>query len=612
MTMDAAALFHRHRRAFVAGLIAFAALLLAAILILTYAWSDLRGPLERHLSRSLGRPVTIGAIRRIDHSLLHPVLQIGNMHIAQPLWVGGGDMIVVRHATVRLPLLPLLFGKAEPQSVEIDGLTVALVRRDATHANWKDLPQGSGMGSIAHFVIRHGVLTLDDRKRDHQLTAAIAADDRGFRLIGGGALAGHPSTIALAGPAIVGNDPWPFRLDYRSAIANGTLIGRADHPLDLGHFDAHATAWGDDLKHLDLLVEAGLPGTQPARMTADIRRDRPTWTVRDLRLNVGRSNFAGTITIRRQDGRNKVDGALFSTALDFDDLASNQGLAEAAAKRAALGPRLIPDTEIHLEHMQQTDGSIRFDIQRLLFDKPSVFQGLVTKVTLDHGVLTADPFVVRMTTGTIGGIVRVKHQSGTPLLTLDLKLRDARIEEPMGDAASGPLAGHLKLEGSGRTIREALAHASGTIGVVGGTGAINRRAALFLGSDAGRALFENKSDTTMLRCMIGHFAVKGGTATADTFVLDTAVSRSDGSGTIDLGNEQLALNLPGRPKLNHAVKLDIPVHLVGTLSEPRVEPQSVPHTIGTFFKLVGNAIAGNHADPAPDADCGGLAAQALR
>jgi uncharacterized protein involved in outer membrane biogenesis len=610
--MDAAALFHRHRRAFIAGLIAFAALLLAAILILTFAWSDLRGPLERHLSRSLGRPVTIGAIRRIDHGLLHPVLQIGNMHVAQPLWVGGGDMIVVRHATIRLPLLPLLFGRAEPQSIEIDGLTVALVRRDATHANWKGMPHGGGMGTIAHVTIRNGVLTLDDRKRDHQLTAAITADDKGFRISGGGALAGHPSTIALAGPAVVGNGPWPFRLDYRSEIANGTLIGRADHPLDLGHFQANATAWGDDLKHLDLLVEAGLPGTQPARLTADIRRDRPTWTVRDLRLTIGRSHFAGNVTIRRQDGRNKVDGSLVSTALDFNDLASDEGLAKAAAKRAALGPRVFPDTPIHLEHMQRTDGTIRFDVQRLLFDRPSVFQGILTKVTLDHGILTADPFFVRMTTGNIAGLARVRHQSGTPLLTLDLKLRDARIEEPMGDAASGPLAGRLRLEGSGRTIREAMAHASGTIGIVAGTGAINRRAALFLGSDAGRALFENKSETTMLRCMVGHFGVKDGTATADTLVLDTEVSRSDGSGTIDLGTEQIALDLPGRPKLDHAVRIDVPVHLTGTLSGPRLESQSVPRTIGTVFKLIGNAIAGKHADPAPDADCARLAVQALR
>jgi len=610
--MDAAAFVQRHRRALIAIVCAVAALFFLLLLILTYGWAHLRGPLERHFSRELGRPVTIGALRRVDHSFFSPEIQIGNMHVAQPDWVGGGDMIIVRHATVQLPLLPLLLGQVHPRSVTIDGLTVALVRRDRIHANWKRFPKPGQTGRwLQHVIIRNGVLTFDDRKRDHQLTASIAADDRGFVLAGKGKLAGHPSAIRLIGRPLIGA-AWPFRLDYRSAIASATLVGRADHPLDLRHFDARAEGWTDNLKHLDLLIEAGLPGSQPAHAIADIRRDRPAWTIKDLRLHVGRSNFEGNLTVTKMAGRSKLDGALTSTALDFDDLSSNEGLARAAAKRAATGPRLFPDTQIHLEHMQRTDGSVRFDIQRLLFKRPSVFQGIVTKLTLDHGILTADPFFVRMATGGISGFARVRHQAGTPLLTLDLKLRNARIEEPMGDAASGPLAAQLRLEGSGRTIREALAHADGTIGVVGGTGVINRRAALFLGADAGRAVFEGKDQTTALRCAIGHFRVKNGLATADTLILDTAVSRSDGSGMIDLGTEQLALSLPGRPKLEHAVRLDVPVRVVGTLSEPDIEPKTLPHTIGTFFKLIGNAITGNHSAPAPDADCTGLAVQALR
>ena len=610
--MDAAAFLQRHRRALIAIVCAIAALILALLLVLTFGWAHLRGPLERRLSRELGRPVTIGALRRVDHTFFSPEIQIGNMHIAQPDWVGGGDMVIVRQATVQLPLLPLLFGQAHPRSILIDGLTLALVRRDVVHANWKGLPRANyAGGSLQHVIVRNGVLTLDDQKRDHQFTASIAADDRGLVIAGKGNLAGHASTIRLIGRPLIGQT-WPFRLDYRSAIANLTLVGLADHPLDIGHFEGKAEGWTDNLEHLDLLIEAGLPGSQPAHAVANVRRDRPKWTIKDLRLRVGRSNFEGDLTVTKLDGRTAVDGALTSTALDFDDLASNDGLARAAAKRATLGPRMIPDTPIHLEHLQRTDGSIRFDIQRLLFKRPSVFQGVMTKLTLDHGILTADPFFVRMAVGGVSGFARVKHQAGTPLLTLDLKLRNARIEEPMGDAASGPLASQLRLEGSGRTIRQALAHSNGTIGVVGGTGVINRRAALFLASDAGRALFEGKDQTTSLRCAIGHFGVRNGVATADTLILDTAVSRSDGSGTIDLGTEQIALSLPGRPKLEHAVKLDVPVRLVGTLSEPDVEPKSVPQTIGTFFKLIGSAIAGNHREPAPDADCTGLAVQALK
>jgi len=307
--MDAAAFLQRHRRALIAIVCAIAALILALLLVLTFGWAHLRGPLERRLSRELGRPVTIGALRRVDHTFFSPEIQIGNMHIAQPDWVGGGDMVIVRQATVQLPLLPLLFGQAHPRSILIDGLTLALVRRDVVHANWKGLPRANyAGGSLQHVIVRNGVLTLDDQKRDHQFTASIAADDRGLVIAGKGNLAGHASTIRLIGRPLIGQT-WPFRLDYRSAIANLTLVGLADHPLDIGHFEGKAEGWTDNLQHLDLLIEAGLPGSQPAHAVANVRRDRPKWTIKDLRLRVGRSNFEGDLTVTKLDGRTAVDGA---------------------------------------------------------------------------------------------------------------------------------------------------------------------------------------------------------------------------------------------------------------------------------------------------------------
>lgn len=613
--MNAAAFLKRHRRAGYAVLAAFVILMLAAVLILSFGWAYLRKPLEHRLSSQLGRPVTIGALNRIDHTIFNPVLRIANVHVGEPDWVGGGDMVVVRHAIVRLPLLPLLLGQVRPRSIEIDGLSIALIRRDASHANWKGIPAtgggGSG-GSLRQLIIRNGLLTLDDRKRDHRFTASIAADVDGLRIAGKGMLAGNPSTIALTGPAPVGRDAWPFRFDYRSAIANGTLIGRADRPFDIGHFDAHATAWGDDLRHLDLLIEAGLPGTQPVRLTAALRHNRADWTIRKLDLRLGRSNFSGDVIIKKRDGRTKVDGAVVSTGLDLDDLSSNEGLARAAAKRKAFGPRIFPDTAIHLEHMQRTDGAIRFDIKRLLFKQPSTFRGIRGTFTLDHGVLTAQPLIASLEQGQMTGMARVRHQSGTPELMLDLRVTGARLEAMLGNLASGALTAHIALRGNGRTVRAAIGKATGSIGVVGRNGAVNRRAALLLGSDAGRALFEGKSDKAAMRCLIARFDAKAGIATAAPLLLDTDVSRTEGKGTIDLATERLVLTLTGQPKLDHAVRLNIPIHVEGTLSDPRIAPQSVPKTIGTVFKLLGNAIGGKHAEPAPDADCASLASQALR
>ncbi len=606
-------ILHSHWRAIIIAAVSIATLVFILLLMLTFGWSYLRQPVAHMLSRELGRTVTIGAITRIDHGFSEPVLRVTDVRIAQPDWVGGGDMVAVRQATVRLPLLPLLVGHVRPEAVEIDGVAVALVRFDAQRANWKGLPRGGSGNGLEHVIIRHGTLSLDDRKRDHRFVATVAADDRGLRIAGRGTLAGHPSTLALIGAPLTGSARWPFRFVYRSAIAGGMLTGYADHPLDLGYFQAHAAAYGDDLRHLDLLVEAGLPGTQPARLSADIRHDRPNWIIRSLRLRLGRSDFAGDLTVQKADGRTRVTGAVRSQALDFDDLASNEGLARAAAKRRLYGPRIIPDTAIHLEHLQRTDGTIRFDVRHLLFQHRSIFRSAAGTLSLDHGVLTAAPLTAQLNNGTIDGLVRVEHRSGTPRLTLDLKLDGARFDALTGGAASGDVTGALLLKGNGRTIRAAVARSDGRIGIVARNGAINRRAALFLGADAGRALFADKSDTTRLRCAIGRFGVRSGRAVPDPLLLDTDVSRNEGSGSIDLATERLSLVFRGQPKLEHAVQLDLPIKVTGTLSQPHVVPPPVKKTVGTALKLIGGALGGGDRAPAVgNADCTGLAAKALR
>jgi uncharacterized protein involved in outer membrane biogenesis len=262
--------------------------------------------------------------------------------------------------------------------------------------------------------------------------------------------------------------------------------------------------------------------------------------------------------------------------------------------------------------MQKTDGLIRFDVKRLLFKQPSTFRALRGTLTLDHGVLTADPLVATLQSGRMTGTMRVRHQSGTPLLSMDLRVTGGRLEAMLGDLASGSLAARIHMQGYGRTVRAAIGHGNGSIGVVGRDGAVNRRAALLLGSDAGRALFEDKSDKATLRCLIARLDVRNGTATAAPLLFDTDVSRTEGKGSINLANERLGLRLAGQPKLDRAVRLDIPIVVAGTLSAPKVVPQNVPKTLGTALKLIGNAIAGKHADPAPDANCAALAARALR
>ena len=611
--MDARTPFVRPARLLPFLLVPIIVLALVAGLLTTLDPAAFRPLVARRLSAESGRAVTIGAIRRIDHALLHPGFAIDDVRVAQPSWVGGGDMLRIRSATIRLPLLPLLVGRVEPDSIDLDGVALALVRADSAHANWLGRRGGGARGPLGRLTIHDGGVTLLDREYDDRLTARVEADDRGFRLAGQGSLAGHRATVSLVGAAIIGPAPWPFRFDYRSAIASLSVRGLADTPLDFDHFSARARASADDLRDLNRLIDAGLPATQPVRLTAIVRHDAPGWRLADLTGRIGRSDVRAHVTIGRDGERTLLDADLISNGFDFNDLSSDAALARSAAQDRVTGPRLIPATPIRLDYLQRLDGTLRYDLRRILSRDPSVFRAVRGTLTLAHGVLTAAPLFATLPAGQVMGTAQVRHHAGTPLLTLDLRVANSQMSLlTRSDVATGPLSGRTRLTGRGDTFRAALSRASGSVVWITRRGTIMRRAALFAGGDLGRALFEGGTQRTGIRCAIARFDVTDGVARAAPMVIDTDVSRIEGGGTVDIASERFAFTLTGHPKLGHAVRIDQPVMVEGTLLHPTVVPPHVPKTVGTVFKLLGRAIAGNSLPPAADADCAGLAAKALR
>ena len=97
------------------------------------------------------------------------------------------------------------------------------------------------------------------------------------------------------------------------------------------------------------------------------------------------------------------------------------------------------------------------------------------------------------------------------------------------------------------------------------------------------------------------------------FLIDTSRSQSRFSGTVNLSDEQLALSMTGSPKKESLLRLTKPVPVSGTIKAPVMRlPDGAKPNVGGVLKLLGDAIAGDRPPLATDADCSGLAAQALR
>lgn len=595
-------------------------LLLSALLLLNFGWGLLRPLAARRLSAALERPVRIGAIQRVGGGLLHPLLAIRDVSIPQPGWAGPGDMLRLREGRVALPALPLLVGHIEPELARIDGLRLALIRDKDGRATWerpgpKQHGGGGGAPDLSRVVMTDAIVSIDDRKHQHRFTLSLGSDAHGFRAAGPGSISGQPATLLLVGPPVSRIGAWPFRAEIHSTPVTVIATGRMRAPLDIGHFTARLETHGHDLTDLDHVIEAGLPPSQPFRLSTSVIHDKPRWVIRGLSGTIGRSALRGDMTVDKQGGgRTFLKGSIVSSGFDFDDLSSDAQLAKGRAEEARTGPRLFPTTRIDLSKLRRTDGVLHVDIRRILSTKPTVFRTLKGTMTLDHGVLTAAPLHADMVAGTLAGSLVVRHASGTPLLLVDLRLANSRFERlfKTNGILFGPLAGRAKLAGHGETVREAIGRSDGRIALAGEGGVMTKRVAAFLGADVGHGLFAGNTDQTGVRCIVANFAVAHGMARPHPLVIDTDIARADGAGSIRLADERMDLRLFGTPKRNSALRLNGPIVVSGTIEQPKPNPPPQTKSVGGLLKMVGKALGGDKGPIARDADCRALVAQALR
>jgi len=593
---------------------------LALLALAMFPWGSLRAMAEKKLSASLNRSVTIAAIERTDRFSFHPTLLVRGVRIPQAAWAGKGDLLDLATARVRFAALPLLLGDLRIEAVEIQGMTVDLVRDAGGRESWREgrkETKKAGRPAIDTLTIAGSSISYRDAKRDRSFTVGLTADiRRGLSLAGTGLIRGTPVTLAAKGGAIAGvklGTPWPFQAEITGKAVGMTAVGQMDGPLDFGHLTAAVTAHGDDLRLLDSIIEAGLPGTQPVKLKANVRRDSPDWTVTALTGTIGRSDIAGNATIKKRDGRTRIDGAIASNRFDFNDLSSDEGLRKGAARKARIGDRIVPPTAIDLKSVARTDGRLALSVKQLLWPGSSPFRHLRGTLTLERSLLTVDPLTLGLTRGRLDGRIVIDQRKGGPIFKVDLTLARARLLDFFpATAIDGSLIGRIRLAGQGGTIRAAIGRSAGSIALVARDGTIPARTASLLGQDVGRGVTGDKEEMATLRCMVARLDVSGGVARASPVVIDTSRAFTRVEGRISLADERLMLALNGAPKRNSLLRLAGTIPITGTIQHPAIHVPEKAKSVGGVLKMLGRAVTGKQGELAADADCGALAARALR
>lgn len=621
--------------AFVVGGVAF-----ALIGVASFPVGILRGVAERRLSEHFQAPVVLGGLSRRGAFSFTPEIIVRDLRIGQPAWAGKGAFLKISQASAHIPIFSLLTGDVAPQSLHVKGVELTLVRDAKGNSNWAPNTEDSPGGDhspprLRQLTIENGRFSLRDAKRRLELTGIFAADPRtGLSISASGRFNGAPARLSASGGRLAdtgGQPDWPFSARLASDIldldARGTMAGA----LNVRDMHMSLQARGNSLKQLDHVIEAGLFGTQPINLSANVRHKDRDWFVDALEGTIGRSRLRADASILKRQARTRIDARIQADQLDFDDLADDAGLAEARAKEARIGKRVIPDTRINLSKMGPTDGVIRFSIDRLLVKGGSVFRSLKGDLRLDHHVLKLDNAVAGLESGQLKGWVKVDSTRAVPVLSTELRIDGTTLGTLVGqpDKIQGPLRGLVRITGHGDTIRQAFANGNGKIAFVARQGAMNRAAAFVLGQDLGGAIGQSLRDgeaMVPLRCAILAFEARDGVLRPAPLLVETDVSRGSGRGQINLDGETLLLAINGASTDKPALALVDPVRVKGTLSDPaitfnpaRLEDgddkgmlRTVGRSIGAALGLRKKAAETKSISTSPPMNCSRLSSIALR
>jgi uncharacterized protein involved in outer membrane biogenesis len=589
---------------------------LVALVVLAglFDWNMLRGPIGRQVSAMAGRRIELRGDLKVHLLSWTPGATADDVEVGSTPGVTSGDLAHIGRFAVKIKLLPLLIGRVELPLVDFEQPTIWAVRNADGLSNWRSKANDAKptkLPPIQHLVINQGQLQMTDQKRRMTLSAQLQSSETlngggqgAFHLTGRGALNHEPFSLDLNGGALIQvrtDRPYAFNADLRSGQTHITAHGVLPRPFDLGQVKTAVTVTGANLANLYYLIGVALPNTGTYHLSGDLVRDNQTYRFTNVTGGVGHSDLEGAFTVGHDGTRPKLTADLRSRMLDLADLAVVTG---APARGAGAVPppavasgqprRLMPDATLDVSRVRSTDAVVRYQADAVLARPGLPLRQFKLDLTLDHGVMTADPITFGFPQGQLTGTVRIDARPDTPRDTLDLRVTNVRVQDFLAKpGATSPLDGTLearaRLTGQGDSVHQVASTADGEVTFVAPRGQVRKSIAELLGVDVtkglGLLLSDNQSQMG-LRCAVADFHADRGVLTARELVFDSDAVLVKGAGTIDLRDEMLDLTLKGQPKSFRLVRLNAPITVTGPLSGPKFGVQA-----GGAATQVGTAVA---------------------
>jgi len=347
--------------------------------------------------------------------------------------------------------------------------------------------------------------------------------------------------------------------------------------------------------------------------------------------------------------RPAIEAELTSQRLDFDDLGLLVGAPAAtdpgetvsveqarAAAEAAAEPGVLPDEPFDVPELRSMDARVSYRAKQV--QAPNLpLEGVVLDLTLEEGRLTLEPLRFDLAGGHLDSVIRLEVRNATLAGGLELSARNVRLNQLLSEfdieiaeiemerEGVGTLDGHAELAVRGDSIRSIAASADGALAIIMDGGQINSLIVEGIGLDVGEAVTllltgdeEAQSEMVPIQCLVARFDVQDGVMRTEALVLETSDSTITGKGSIDLGEETLALELLAHPKDPSILSASTPVRIEGTFESPEIDLISeeleekglAALALGVVLPIVGAILPFFEEGETEDSNCARLIADA--
>lgn len=423
--------------------------------------------------------------------------------------------------------------------------------------------------------------------------------------------AGPPELLLAAQPA--NPRPWPLDLTGQAAGAKLAVKGNILHPAVLKGVDLQVNADAPNLAALGPLLQRPLPDWKSVSVSARVSDGSQGLAkqvaLHDLRVNMPPAQLSGDLTLGLGRPPN-VTATLEATRIDADALlAAFRPAAPApggtpAAPSPAPAPhpaktgRLFPDTPLPFGLLRAANANVQLNAKEVISGGQQ-YRNIAGHLVLQDGKLRLDPFAAELPQGHVAMTLSADGTAANPPVALTvrapglaLKSLLAALHQPA--YGSGNVEVLADLRGAGTSPHAIAADLNGSLGLAMEHGTVDTKLLeKLLGPMLAKANLLDMlahGGTTQVQCFAFRMQAQNGIGSVRALTLSSSLLSFDGSGSINLGNETLALNVRPQGRIG-GTGFVVPLRLSGPLRDPGVAVNAAGAAQANIGALAG-AVAG--------------------